>query len=212
MEWTEVESRDLKDNSIGAAGMMVMASGEQWTQLRYLYLSSNFIGDEGLLVLVPAAPHWNRLEELHLRNTGISADGVIELACKAALHWKGLKVLSLSCNPDIGDRGIIPLAFLAAPHWLLLEDLWLENTGMAPAGLRALAAAAHHWEFVKKVNIDNRHVKPRDILGLCKVAAPYWNQLEKLYCRRPIGAGSLEEVAARSRRATGISRFFSCVQ
>ena len=182
MKWQKLEQLGLQDNSIGAAGMKVLAAGQHWTQLYCLCLSRNAIGDEGLLALVSTAPESTHLEHLLLSGTEISADGISEVAHKAAPYWKGLKVLDLSDNPAIGDREIFAVTKLAASNWLLLEDLRLMNVGMGPAGVWALAAAACYWRALKKMYISNLQIQPRDVLNLCQAAAPHWKQLEQLDC------------------------------
>src|SRR5262249_60405315 len=84
-----------------------------------------------------ASPDLGRLAALRLQFTGLGSDGLRALLSSPALHE--LRALDLAWNP-LGDEAAMVLAAACLPH---LSRLGLEETGLGPEGLRALATSAH---------------------------------------------------------------------
>lgn len=99
---------NLSKSGIGKGGAAHIAGliGQNDGRLLSLDLSSNSIGNGGLADIQNALQRNHFLQELHLKNNHVTANG-IALICQGLAHGpnQALRLLDLSVNPKIGDNG-----------------------------------------------------------------------------------------------------------
>ncbi len=133
-----LRSLSLDFCQIGPEGGRALAALEAFPQLRDLSLEDNPVGDEGLVALA----RWHRargVRELTLDNAGISTAGVLAVVRSGDL--RGLWLLGLGGNEEIGDEGIAALA--NCPDVADLRDLDVYAVGLTDEGADALIASPY---------------------------------------------------------------------
>ncbi|XP_077077516.1 NACHT, LRR and PYD domains-containing protein 3-like isoform X2 [Siphateles boraxobius] len=140
---TATRSAVLRDCGVTDEGCAALASAlrSNPSHLRYLSLSENKLGDSGVkqLSAVLVNPHC-KLEELWLRDCGVTNEGCFALASALRSNPSHLRYLDLSEN-KLGDSGVKQLSDLLENPHCKLEKLWLRDCGVTDEGCVALASA-----------------------------------------------------------------------
>jgi Ran GTPase-activating protein (RanGAP) involved in mRNA processing and transport len=155
---TGLQSLNLCDNQIGAAGIEVLATSGHLSRLTELYLSDSPITTAGAKALAAAFPNlerlwlwkcnlgraevdalaqtggWPRLRRLDLGNNKLTGPAVAALADSPLMD--NVESLDLSFNHELTDPGLVALA--AAPRCRNLVELDLQSTGVGDEGAQAL--------------------------------------------------------------------------
>ncbi|KAL9239231.1 hypothetical protein vseg_013571 [Gypsophila vaccaria] len=133
--------------------MGIFASALEGSQLRYLDLSNNALGEKGVKAFEPLLKSQNSLEELYLINDGISeeaARAVNELISST----QKLKVLHFHNNMT-GDNGAIAISEIVRRS-PLLEDFRCSSTRVGAEGGIKLAESLAECTHLRKLDIrDN---------------------------------------------------------
>lgn len=131
----------------------MFSSALEGSQLRYLNLSHNALGEKGVRAFGALLKSQNNLEELHLMNDGISeeaAQAILELIPST----EKLKVLHFHNNMT-GDEGAVAISEIVK-HSLALEDFQCSSTRIGAEGGIALAKALGQCTHLKKLDLrDN---------------------------------------------------------
>jgi hypothetical protein len=130
-----LQSLDVRDCEIGAAGAKALAEVLSSSLLQNLYLGWNEIGDEGVRALANALPT-SRLQILHLAENNITDEGAKALA--TGLSTSQVQTLDLVYN-KIGTSGAKALAEVLSGS--MLQNLNLGSNEIGDEGVRALANA-----------------------------------------------------------------------
>lgn len=146
----------IPDNSIGPEGAKALS---QASNLRYLDLRSNNIGDEGLAHLVGLT----RLTSLDLGSNGIGEEGAIRLAV-----LKNLEVLKLE-RGSVGDAGVRSLVTLKK-----LKVLSLTSNDIGPAGARRLAGLTN----LERLSLNRNRLGSGQLEFLKKLPRLRWLHLD----------------------------------
>jgi Ran GTPase-activating protein (RanGAP) involved in mRNA processing and transport len=106
----DLQSLDLSDNLLRDDDMSALANhaARHWPHLRVLCIRNNSLGAVGMTVLADAARHWPQLQTLDLSCVGL-CDFLIGCLAHAAGHWPQLHTLKLVDN-HLGAAGMRALA------------------------------------------------------------------------------------------------------
>ena len=129
----------LGENKFGPVGVTALATEvlqAPGCRLKTLYLYDNAIRDEGAAAIAAARPA--SLEQLNVKNTGITAVGAEKLAGLLSRHDSRLHTLDAQNNALIGDAGAASIATALGPA---MTTLYLRGCGIGDAGAIALGAA-----------------------------------------------------------------------
>jgi uncharacterized protein (TIGR02996 family) len=154
---------DYFDSPLTAGGARALAASPHLGQLRTLYLYRNDIGDAGLEALV-VAPWLDGLQALDVTDAGLTAVGVRALAESPRVPRLG--ALWLGGNSFGGENvlGILTVSRL----WPGLHTLGLNNSGIDPERLAALAAAPAG--NLRKLDLADNHLGARGAQRLAEAA------------------------------------------
>jgi len=166
--WSQLERLNLCCTRITTDGMKILSKDHNCTNLKVIDLSNNKIYDEGIKSFVLA--NWSQLEQLNLRSTGITADGIITLS--KGNNWLDFKVLDLSDN-KIYNKGI---ESLVKANWSKLERLNLCCTGITTDGMKILSKY-YNWPNLKVIDLSKNSILDEGIKSIVKAD---WLQLEQL--------------------------------
>lgn len=123
---------DLSALSMDVGDVEVLASWEKLSSVRWLRLSINSFGDEGVRALL-GSPHITQLETLELMGCDVSAQGVEAIMASPGLD--ALRVLDLRHNA-IGPKGAKALA--GSPRAAQLEWVYVGLEDVKKSGVQAL--------------------------------------------------------------------------
>lgn len=126
-------SLNMQANNLTDADLKKLAQHKALSQVSWLYLSTNAIGDKGAHALA-TSPHLDALQELYLNRNQIGDEGARALADSP--HCDSLITLDLQIN-QIKDAGAMALA--NSPHLTGLKTLYLSSNQIGLEGARALA-------------------------------------------------------------------------
>ena len=140
-EWPLLKNLNLSQTRLSIRGIEKIVSQSKWPQMiSHLNISNNEVFDEGISVL--SFTEWRLLEELEIKNTKVTAQGVEILVNKAQLP--NLKKLDVSEN-DIFDEG---LKMVTEGKWPLFEHLVYFGTKVTIKG---------HIAFLESFKWPNFH-------------------------------------------------------
>jgi hypothetical protein len=155
--------KDLKITSSRAKALA--AALEQATTLKELYLSSNELGDDGVIILIKALEQHSSLRALELHNQEIGDDGAQVLA-KHLGATSTLESLTLSTN-GITDDGVEALALSLMTN-TCLQTLNLSENELSDASCAILAQTIVHNMCLKQVTLEDNEDISED--GLSQVS------------------------------------------
>ena len=114
------------------------------------------IGDKGVEMLVRGAVE----EDTHcaggFSEINLSVNDITTKGAHLIPHMPPLKTIYLSDNPNIGQRRAVPL--IKAHN--LLEELWLDNTGIGVEDCRALSELLSSSTSLEDLNIASNDLPP----------------------------------------------------
>ncbi|XP_059418601.1 NACHT, LRR and PYD domains-containing protein 12-like isoform X3 [Carassius carassius] len=178
----ELEILWLRDCGITNEGCAALASAlrSNPSHLRRLDLSWNKKGDLGVKLLCAGLkdPHC-KLEELQLRDCGVTHEGCAALASALGSNPSHLRHLDLSWN-KIEDLGVKRLCAGLKGNHCKLEMLWLRDCGITDEGCVALASALRsNSSLLRHLNLTGNKLGESGV-KLLKDNPHY--KLETVYC------------------------------
>ncbi|XP_026073127.1 NACHT, LRR and PYD domains-containing protein 12-like isoform X1 [Carassius auratus] len=178
----ELEILRLRDCGITDEGCAALASvlRSNPSHLRRLDLSWNKKGDLGVKLLCDGLkyPHC-KLEELQLRDCGVTYEGCAALASALGSNPSHLRHLDLSWN-KIEDLGVKRLCAGLKGNHCKLEILWLRDCGITDEGCVALASALRsNSSLLRHLNLTGNKLGESGV-KLLKDNPHY--KLETVYC------------------------------
>ena len=185
-KWPLLENLSLRNIAATPEGIKSLAGILEWSNLKVLDISDNNISNQGLHIL--ASGKWLLLENLNLRNTFITAEGMESLVSPS--KCPNLKVLNLSDN-SLQNEGLEVFSFA---KWPLLENLNLKNTKIKETGIRGITKPK--WPNLKTLDVSENFIYDT---GLVILSSGNWPQLENLSLQKiSIGEtaiGSMMDIA-----------------
>ena len=160
----------LADCRLRSTNLPVVLQGSYIPRLRFLDLSSNFLGDQGLSSFRGAA--FAQLRELRLSYNYIRAQGVRHLCETPGLDQ--LTHLRLDTN-DLNDAGVQHL--LNAPFASTLEELHLSYNELTDRSILRLASSPA-FSRLQVLNLSGNLLTERSALALAQ--SPYLPSLRSL--------------------------------
>jgi Ran GTPase-activating protein 1 len=159
------------------AVMSLFSSALSGSNLKYLNLSHNALGEKGIRAFAELLASQRSLEELYFMNNGISEEAAVairELLPSSA----SLKVLHFHNNMT-GDDGAVALASLVkeAP---LLEDFRCSSTRVGSEGGIALSEALLAGSCLKKLDLHDNPFGVEGALALAKTLKQH-RSLKEVY-------------------------------
>nr|XP_043637143.1 RAN GTPase-activating protein 2-like [Erigeron canadensis] len=131
----------------------IFSEALQESDLRYLNISNNALGEKGVRAFGQLLRSQCNLEELYLMNDGISEQAA-KAVCDLIPSTKKLKVLHFH-NDMTGDEGAISIARLVIKS-PVLEDFRCSSTRVGPQGGFVLSEALGNSTNLKKLDLrDN---------------------------------------------------------
>ncbi|XP_059418605.1 NACHT, LRR and PYD domains-containing protein 12-like isoform X6 [Carassius carassius] len=178
----KLEKLWLRDCGITNEGCAALASAlrSNPSHLRRLDLSWNKKGDLGVKLLCAGLkdPHC-KLEELQLRDCGVTHEGCAALASALGSNPSHLRHLDLSWN-KIEDLGVKRLCAGLKGNHCKLEMLWLRDCGITDEGCVALASALRsNSSLLRHLNLTGNKLGESGV-KLLKDNPHY--KLETVYC------------------------------
>lgn len=153
---TEVDLSDIvagRPEEEALEVMSLFSSALEGSDLRYLNLSDNALGEKGIRAFEELLKSQSNLEELYLNNNGISEEAA-KAVCELIPSTKKLKILHFHNNMT-GDEGAVAISELLKKS-PLLEDFRCSSTRVCSDGGIALAQALATCTHLKKLDIlDN---------------------------------------------------------
>lgn len=150
-EITRLSSKSLKMMNQGLtpqefSSLLEKLSGEQ----DFWWLANNFLGDEGLSLLLDKHVHFKPIKVLDLRNNDITDKGMQALA-EIARH-SHILYLKRNC---VGDRGVqqLKVALLKESQGSVLTTLGLENNNIGNEGAMALVDMAKALHSLVRIDL-----------------------------------------------------------
>ena len=202
---TNLQYLDLSLNSIGDDGAVAVAQGlKNAVSLQYLDLTGNCIGDDGAVAIAEGLRNAASLQTLKLAGNTIGDVGVAALA-EGIKHLTSLQVLELKDN-DIGDDGVAALAE-AIEHLTSLQTLNLGGNRIGDDGVVALTGGLKNLTSLKTLIL---YVNEIGDVGAAKLAeeTKHLSSLEGLYLRynriSDEGIAKLSEVRFSKSAWTGL--------
>ncbi|KAL4558775.1 hypothetical protein LXL04_036977 [Taraxacum kok-saghyz] len=133
--------------------MTIFSSALEGSNLRYLNLSNNALGEKGVRAFEKLLSSQSNLEELYLMNDGISEEAA-KAVCELIPSTNKLKILHFHNNMT-GDDGGIAISGLVKES-PILEDFRCSSTRVGSDGGIALAESLAGCVHLKKIDIrDN---------------------------------------------------------
>ena len=126
-----LETLDLVNNQISADGMAALAESLKVSHLKYLYLGSNSIKEDGVAAVNEVLMHCSMINALDISSNFIGSAGAIELG-NGLKYCKYLKALNISSNcigPDGAKALIEGLKSCVSLHILNLNDNNINTDG-----------------------------------------------------------------------------------
>lgn len=132
-------------------------SQENLFNLKYLYLNSNPIGDDGALAL--SRGYFPHLSYLNLSHANLGDDGAIALGQG---DWPFLETLLLDYN-SINTKGAVGLA---RGHWPELNFLDISFNCIQDEGVHAIAHA--NWFNLRRLYLLHNFIHNTGVMALCE--------------------------------------------
>lgn len=174
---------DLSDFIAGRAEtealevMAIFSSALEGSNLRYLNLSNNALGEKGVRAFAGLLKSQHNLEELYLMNDGISEEAA-RAVCEIIPSTDRLRVLQFHNNMT-GDEGATAISELVK-HSPLLEDFRCSSTRVGSEGGVALAEALGSCTSLKKLDLRDNMFGVESGIALSKVL-PRFSDLTEIY-------------------------------
>ncbi|KAE8696955.1 RAN GTPase-activating protein 1 [Hibiscus syriacus] len=177
---TEVDLSDFvagRPESEALEVMNLFSSALEGSQLRYLNLSNNALGEKGVRAFEALLKSQNNLEELYLMNDGISEEAARAVS-ELIPSTEKLKVLQFHNNMT-GDEGAIAISEIVklSP---VLEDFRCSSTRVGSDGGVALAEALKTCTHLKKLDLRDNMFGVEAGVALSK-ALPLFADLTEIY-------------------------------
>lgn len=147
------------------------------SDLRYLNLSDNALGEKGVRAFRQLLSSQSNLEELYLMNDGISEEAA-KAVCELIPSTKKLKILHFHNNMT-GDEGAISIAGLMKDS-PILEDFRCSSTRVGSEGGVALSEALVNSTNLKKLDLRDNMFGVEAGIALSKGISGFSN-LTELY-------------------------------
>lgn len=157
--------------------MSMFSSALQGSDLKYLCLSNNALGEKGVRAFSELLSSQNNLEELYLMNNGISEEAA-KAVCELIPSTKKLKTLHFHNNMT-GDEGAISISQLVEKS-LLLEDFRCSSTRVGSEGGVALSDAISKCTLLKSLDLRDNMFGVEAGLALSK-AISVFSHLTEIY-------------------------------
>ena len=154
-KWERLESLNLQDTRMTAESLTILINKSNWSNLKKINISNNFVKNEGLERLVSA--YWPHLEELSLRGVGMTNKGIESLVWKS--DWPNLKLLDISFNERVTGQGFETLAL---GKWPSLEYLGLQRTSLKPKDIETLVNESL-WFHLKELDLCSNSLLKKDV-------------------------------------------------
>lgn len=133
--------------------MNIFSEALEGSQLRYVNISDNALGEKGVRAFGKLLRSQNSLEELYLMNDGISKEAA-QAVCELVSSTEKLRVLQFHNNMT-GDEGAIAISEILN-RCPLLEDFRCSSTRVGSEGGIALTEALAKCRNLKKLDLrDN---------------------------------------------------------
>lgn len=145
------------------------------SDLRYLCLSNNALGEKGVRAFSELLSSQNNLEELYLMNNGISEEAA-KAVCELIPSTKKLKTLHFHNNMT-GDEGAISISELLKKS-PILEDFRCSSTRVGSEGGVALSDAISKCTLLKKLDLRDNMFGVEAGLALSKAISVFSNLTE----------------------------------
>lgn len=194
-----LESLELYDTGTGADGLRHIAEAlETNTSLNKLAIRRCPIGDAGVHILAAMLLKNSTLEELTLRNIGMTGDGARHLCDELAQAWTttpamGLKKLNIFCDKGMGQHLAAGLGKLLAQNRSLrkldVSRCYLEDEE------KHLVGGLRRNSTLEELNISENSLSKRALALLFQCVA-FHNSLRVLVMRWPGEMPAAEELAA----------------
>nr|KAJ0187717.1 hypothetical protein LSAT_V11C900457730 [Lactuca sativa] len=157
--------------------MTIFASALEGSNLRYLNLSNNALGEKGVRAFEKLLASQSNLEELYLMNDGISEEAA-KAVCELIPSTNKLKVLHFHNNMT-GDEGAIAISGLVKES-PILEDFRCSSTRVDSEGGVALSKALGTCPNLKKIDLRDNMFGIEAGIALSK-AIPVFTSLTEVY-------------------------------
>ncbi|CAI9297237.1 unnamed protein product [Lactuca saligna] len=155
--------------------MSMFSSALDGSDLRYLCLSENALGEKGVRAFSELLSSQNNLEELYLMNNGISEEAA-KAVCELIPSTKKLKTLHFHNNMT-GDEGAIAISELLKKS-PILEDFRCSSTRVGSEGGVALSDAISKCTLLKKLDLRDNMFGVEAGLALSKAISVFSNLTE----------------------------------
>ncbi|KAJ9171958.1 hypothetical protein P3X46_015252 [Hevea brasiliensis] len=204
--------------------MNIFSSALEGSNLRYLNLSNNALGEKGVRAFEALLKSQNNLEELYLINDGISEEAACAV-CELIPSTGKLKVLHFHNNMT-GDEGAVAIADIVKRS-TMLEDFRCSSTRIGLDGGVVLAEALGTCSHLRKLDLNDNMfgveagvALSRSIVSFADLTEIYLSYLnledkgtEALANALKESAPSLEvlEMAGNDITANGASSLASCI-
>ncbi|CAI9107840.1 OLC1v1007309C1 [Oldenlandia corymbosa var. corymbosa] len=177
---TEVDLSDFiagRSETEALEVMSIFSSALEGSELRYLNLSNNALGEKGVRAFSGLLKSQHNLEELYLMNDGISEEAA-RAVCELIPSTKNLKVLQFHNNMT-GDEGAMAISELVknSPS---LEDFRCSSTRIDSEGGVALAQALGSCNCLKKLDLRDNMFGVEAGIALSKVLSGF-SDLTEIY-------------------------------
>ncbi|KAJ8748380.1 hypothetical protein K2173_003017 [Erythroxylum novogranatense] len=170
---TEVDLSDVvagRSESEALEVMKLFSSALEGSNLRYLNLSNNALGEKGVRAFGALLKSQNNLEELYLINDGISEEAA-RAVCELVPSTGKLKVLRFHNNMT-GDEGAIAIAEIVKKS-AVLEDFQCSSTRIGSEGGVALAQALGTCRLLRKLDLRDNMFGAEAGIALGKVLVAF---------------------------------------
>nr|XP_027096779.1 RAN GTPase-activating protein 1-like [Coffea arabica]XP_027115672.1 RAN GTPase-activating protein 1-like [Coffea arabica] len=157
--------------------MTIFSSALEGSNLRYLNLSNNALGEKGVRAFAGLLKSQHNLEELYLMNDGISEEAA-RAVCELIPSTDRLRVLHFHNNMT-GDEGAVAISELVK-HSPLLEDFRCSSARVGSEGGVALAEALGSCTSLKKLDLRDNMFGVESGIALSKVLRRF-SDLTEIY-------------------------------
>ncbi|XP_071720835.1 RAN GTPase-activating protein 1-like [Rutidosis leptorrhynchoides] len=177
---TEVDLSDIVSRRPEPEAVQVMkmfSSALEGSELTYLNLSNNALGEKGVRAFGDLLKSQSNLVELHLMNAGISKDAA-KAVCELIPSTNKLKILHFHHNMT-GDEGAIAISEVVnrSPN---LEDFRCSSSRVGSNGGVALAEALNNCTLMRKLDLRDNIFGPKPGVTLSQALSIHIN-LTELY-------------------------------
>ncbi|KAI3773082.1 hypothetical protein L6452_04280 [Arctium lappa] len=175
---TEVDLSDIvagrpEDEALEV--MSMFSSSLKGSDLRYLNLSDNALGEKGIRAFEELLSSQSNLEELYLINNGISEEAA-KAVCELIPSTKKLKILHFHNNMT-GDEGAVAISELLRKS-PLLEDFRCSSTRVGSEGGVPLSEALATCTHLKKLDLRDNMFGVEAGVALSKSISVFTNLTE----------------------------------